>query len=154
MIFEIHETFQGSIIGGNLQQILLPEPDAGMVRVPLFANVQNDGVARTSYTCHAVLRRTANPADPGWTLNLSSQFCILWVRKLLADLMVGGEFFIPVDVFPIPRGFEIYVEWTAPDGASGAHCHRTRCVSVQIPGPSFDWSKVATNFGNFKFVAP
>ena len=159
--FDTHETFQsgawpnGQIFGwwatGSLCQLLVPEPDAGFVRIPLLANIQNDGGIKSIYTCHGMIRRTAQDLDPGWTVNFQAPACILWVRKLLAEVMVGGEFFLPVDVFPIPRGFELYVEWA---DASGGHCHRTRCVSVQVPASAVDWSRILTNFGNFKFVAP
>ena len=154
--FDIYETFQshppgGAWVGANIQQILVPEPDAGMVRVPLLANIQNDGGVKSPYYCHGILRRTASPLDPAWTWTLSSPSCILWARKLTTEAMVGGEFFFPVDVFPLPRGFEIYAEWS---DASGAHCHRTRCVSVQVPAAGFDWTRAATNFGQYRFITP
>lgn len=150
--FDIHEAHQGDFIGGSLQQILVPEPDEGMVRVPLLANIQNDGGMRLSYTCHGILRRTASAPDPGWTLNLSSPSCILWTRELLPDLMVGGEWFVEVPTFRLPRGFEIYVEWNAPGGVSGGHAHRTRCVSVQVPAASVDWSRVGPAVANSQFL--
>ena len=112
--------------------MFFPAPDVGMVRVPLYAAIQSDGPEKL-VTCHGILRRS--PAGPLWMLDPDT--IILWTVKLTPVAMVGGEYLVPVPLFPIPEGFEVIASWSY---AAGAHAVRTRAVSVQLPAETFDWS--------------
>ena len=116
----------------STEQLLFPTPDPGMVRVPLYAAIQSDGPEKL-VTCHGILRR----ANVEWWWATEPDTIILWTIKLTPAAMVGGEYFVPVPVFPIPEGFEVIVSWSY---ATGAHALRTRAVSVQLPALTFDWS--------------
>jgi len=147
----IHEAMQlqhGWWDGSSLNQILIPEPREGFVLVPLIANVQADNAYITRQTVHAVLRRTANAPASDLSYSLSSPFAILWVRKLTQEVLLGGEYFLPVDALPIPRGFDVYVEWA---DANAGGVYRTRFVGLEVPADTFDWSKVQPVSGNFRF---
>ena len=113
--------------------MFLPSPPAGVVRVPLFAAIQSDG-PEPLVTCHGILRRS--PAGPGWATDPDT--CILWTVKLTPEAMVGGEYFIPVSLFPIPCGREVIASWSY---ATGAHALRVRAVCVDLPEAGYDWSR-------------
>ena len=114
--------------------LLLPAPPEGWVRVPLYASIQSDG-AEALVTCHGILRRVPAAAAT-WLTDPTT--IILWTVKLTREAMVGGEYFVPVPVFPLPFGWEIIASWSF---ATGGHALRTRAVSVLLPADTFDWSQ-------------
>ena len=129
--FETHQdntsgAAQSKHVDPSTDLMLFPAPYAGWVRVPLYAAIQSDG-PELLVTCHGILRRIS-PAGTGWTLDPDT--IILWTIKLTPAAMVGGEYFVPVPLFPVPEGFEIIASFSY---ATGAHALRTRAVSVQVP---------------------
>lgn len=115
---------------------LFPRPQLGMVRVPVWASIQSDG-PEPLVTCHGILRRV--DLGVGWLTHPDT--CILWTVKLTPAAMIGGEYFVPVPLFPIPEGWEIIASWSY---ATGAHALRTRAVSVEVPAATFDWGRASS----------
>ena len=148
--------------------VLVPEPPAGVVRVPIYAAVQADGptelvagqppetvtIPIPFISCHGRLERTGNAFDAGVDVsaflttspyNGSSGTCLLWSMRLTPPVLVGGEFFLPVSAFPIVRGTTITANWsyaTAAFNGQPAYNVRTRAVWVDVPIGAFDWSRV------------
>ena len=133
-VFQDNATGQAASgqVDPSTEVMFLPGPWPGMVRVPLYAAIQSDG-PELLVTCHGILRRA--PAGPSWATD--PETCILWTVKLTPVAMVGGEYFVPVSLFPIPYGWEVIASFSY---ATGAHAVRVRAVSVDVPESTYDWS--------------
>ena len=141
----------GANVDPSYEHVLVPEPDPGFVRIPIIASIQADGL-RPFTTCHALLNPTnvvggVPVFEPGVDVTWQNQnnvrnALIYWSAKLTPAVMQGGEYFLPVPVFPIFRGLNILASWSYVDGAI-----RTRCFSVQVPLAEFDWSKAQWPLG-------